>query len=95
MLMPAFLLLVVALSQPGMNHMQKSKLNIEQSFGGLGVEISTFGFSPRGAEWWDVNPPMLQQNLLPGISYGTVSVTQSSLKRADFSVSLGFGILLV
>lgn len=50
MLMPAFLLLVVALSQPGTNHMQKSKLNVEQSFGGLGVEISTFGFAPRGAE---------------------------------------------
>lgn len=47
MLMPAFLLLVVALSQPGMYHRQKSKLTVEQYIGGLGVEISMFGFAPR------------------------------------------------
>lgn len=99
MLMPAFLLLVVALSQTGTNHMQKLKLNVEQSFGGLGVEMSTFGLAPRGAGWWDVDPPMLQclqQNLLTGILLVVpVSVAQSPWKWAAFSGLLSFGILLL
>lgn len=46
MLMAAFLLLVVALSQPGTYPMQKSKLTVEQYTGEPGAEISMFGFAP-------------------------------------------------
>jgi len=43
MLMPAFLLLLVALSQPGTYHMQKSKLTVEQYIGGWRLKSPSLG----------------------------------------------------
>lgn len=47
MLMPAFLLSAVALSQPGTYHMQKSKLTIEKLTEEVGGKISMSEFAPR------------------------------------------------